>query len=261
VDSYDDASVAARLRSPIHCALVNVIGVTAPALGADAAAVRLYRGTTQATTDEACVLPPAGLTSGRLAEAEAWPLRPGSLFDQIRRSPLRDTAWRVAQRQDGWPGADDESLGALVRPMHVADAVAVTCMIREPTWCAAVFVRCGVRELFPAEAIAMLDRLRPTLAWAMLMGVQRATHVGLPTGVPDQPVRPRGGDVMGRLSDTERRVLDLLMQGKTEREAAEVIGRSPHTVHVHVKNVYRKLNVTSRRQLRTLVESSATAPA
>ncbi|MBO6514537.1 MAG: helix-turn-helix transcriptional regulator [Phycisphaerales bacterium] len=47
----------------------------------------------------------------------------------------------------------------------------------------------------------------------------------------------------------EQTILDHLLEGKSVRVIAECIGRSPHTVHDHVKNLHRKLNASSRGQL------------
>lgn len=53
------------------------------------------------------------------------------------------------------------------------------------------------------------------------------------------------------LSPTEHRIYELLRKPLTEVEIAHKLSRSRHTVHVHVKNIYRKLGVNSRRQLLT----------
>ena len=57
------------------------------------------------------------------------------------------------------------------------------------------------------------------------------------------------------LSVTEKRVLGLLVRGLTERQAAEELDRSPNTVHVHVRNIYRKLGVSSRKMLYRLIDA------
>ena len=51
------------------------------------------------------------------------------------------------------------------------------------------------------------------------------------------------------LSPTEKRVCSLLLQRLTEQLIAEHLDRSPNTVHVHVRNIYRKLGVQTRKQL------------
>lgn len=51
------------------------------------------------------------------------------------------------------------------------------------------------------------------------------------------------------LSPTEKRVCSLLLQRLTEHLIAEHLDRSPNTVHVHVRNIYRKLGVRTRKQL------------
>ena len=57
-------------------------------------------------------------------------------------------------------------------------------------------------------------------------------------------------------SPTERVVLRLLIKGMTERQAAAELGRSHNTVHVHIRNIYRKLAVTSRKMLFMLVDAN-----
>lgn len=51
------------------------------------------------------------------------------------------------------------------------------------------------------------------------------------------------------LSPTEKRICALLLQRFTEQRIAEHLERSPNTVHVHVRNIYRKLGVRTRKQL------------
>ncbi len=51
------------------------------------------------------------------------------------------------------------------------------------------------------------------------------------------------------ISPREQQVLDLLVLGRSVPEIAEAIGRSPHTVHDHVKALHRKLNASSRGEL------------
>lgn len=50
------------------------------------------------------------------------------------------------------------------------------------------------------------------------------------------------------LSPRERDCLRFLMQGKTNPEIAELLAVSRNTVHFHLKNLYRKMNVSSRME-------------
>ncbi|MEO0511473.1 MAG: LuxR C-terminal-related transcriptional regulator [Planctomycetota bacterium] len=51
------------------------------------------------------------------------------------------------------------------------------------------------------------------------------------------------------LTDREAEVLEHLTLGQSVREIAELLDRSPHTVHDHVKSLHRKLHAKSRGEL------------
>jgi DNA-binding CsgD family transcriptional regulator len=51
------------------------------------------------------------------------------------------------------------------------------------------------------------------------------------------------------LTAMERQVVQLLLTDKSEKEIAVELGQSPHTTHGHVKEIYRKYNVTGRAGL------------
>ncbi|HVZ93521.1 MAG TPA: helix-turn-helix transcriptional regulator [Phycisphaerales bacterium] len=54
---------------------------------------------------------------------------------------------------------------------------------------------------------------------------------------------------LNRLTQREREVLDHLAIGKSVKEIAADLARSPHTVHDHVKSLHRKLKASSRGEL------------
>jgi len=66
------------------------------------------------------------------------------------------------------------------------------------------------------------------------------------------------------LTVREQQVLEQLVLGKSVRTIADELGRSPHTVHDHVKSLHRKLGASSRGELiaRALgyLEPEATMP-
>lgn len=61
---------------------------------------------------------------------------------------------------------------------------------------------------------------------------------------------------LGRLTQREREVLDLVKQGMTNKTIARVLGLSPGTVKVHVERMLAKLGVTDRTQAAVLAASS-----
>jgi len=64
-----------------------------------------------------------------------------------------------------------------------------------------------------------------------------------------------------RLSIAQLRVLDLLLTGRSEKEVAVTLKVSPHTVHNHVKVIYRKMKVSSRPELLALFVDDDKKPA
>src|SRR5689334_4790878 len=49
-------------------------------------------------------------------------------------------------------------------------------------------------------------------------------------------------------SEREKQVTELLMQGKSNKQIALALGVSASTVEYHLKNIYKKLGVTSRTE-------------
>jgi DNA-binding NarL/FixJ family response regulator len=57
-----------------------------------------------------------------------------------------------------------------------------------------------------------------------------------------------GDDLVEALSAREVEVLHALARGRLYKEIADEQGVSYHTVRAHVRSIYRKLQVTSRRE-------------
>jgi DNA-binding CsgD family transcriptional regulator len=63
-------------------------------------------------------------------------------------------------------------------------------------------------------------------------------------------------DVLESLTANERRVADLVAQGRTNAEVAQALNLRAKTVEWTLTNVYRKLHVRSRTELAIYVKGS-----
>ena len=67
-----------------------------------------------------------------------------------------------------------------------------------------------------------------------------------PVSITSDPVSR--AQTLGKLSDREVEVLGLLGKGLTTRQIADCINVSHHTVSTHIKNIYSKLEISSRAE-------------
>jgi DNA-binding CsgD family transcriptional regulator len=51
------------------------------------------------------------------------------------------------------------------------------------------------------------------------------------------------------LSPRQSQTLELLLAGDSEKQLARKLAISPHTAHIHVKTIYKRLGVSSRGEL------------
>lgn len=77
--------------------------------------------------------------------------------------------------------------------------------------------------------------------------LQRLTGISLETA-PRPASHPHTAIRLARLTPKEHEILQLLADGLTTTAIAEQTATSPHTVRTHVKNLYRKLEVSSKRE-------------
>ncbi len=66
-----------------------------------------------------------------------------------------------------------------------------------------------------------------------------------------EPQRHRAA-ILTKLSQVQRLIAPLLAEGRTERDIADRINRSVHTIHEHTREIYSSLGVRNRRELRDL---------
>ncbi|HXR21217.1 MAG TPA: AAA family ATPase [Acidimicrobiales bacterium] len=108
------------------------------------------------------------------------------------------------------------------------------------------------------QRVQAREHLRRGVELATLCGAAalagRAETELLATGA-----RPRRIALSGveSLTPSERRVAEMATQGPTNREIAQALFVTQRTVEVHLTNVFRKLDISSRSQLKAALDSSA----
>jgi len=94
-------------------------------------------------------------------------------------------------------------------------------------------------------------RCEPILDGSVAVGV--VMHLEDGTSRANRPVLGLAG-----LTDTERAIADLVAQGLTNRQIAQRVFVSRHTVDFHLRSIFRKVDVTSRIDLARQIVSQVT---
>jgi LuxR family maltose regulon positive regulatory protein len=113
----------------------------------------------------------------------------------------------------------------------------------------------GYQRLFldeGAEMVALLKGMVSEVRAPLQVAYLRTLLRGFPTLQPS-PTPASGDNVLEPLSPGERRVLGLLVAGRTNPEIARELVVSPNTVKTQVKSIYRKLDVGSRHEASEVV--------
>lgn len=172
---------------------------------------------------------------GRALEMRSWCERASHLCCRPTRPiPAEGITGRVSQMPEGHPWRDP-CLASLWSGMASDRVVASLHAIGSPGDGRLIVAHVGSASASEAEVDAAIKIL--TVAGQMLaeraliaLGSERATR--------QRWISPR-----------EQEVLQRLILGMSIREIADELGRSPHTVHDHVKTLHRKLNASSRGEL------------
>jgi DNA-binding CsgD family transcriptional regulator len=176
-----------------------------------------------------------GDLEGRLA-----PLQPGDpmtapLLNRLTGRAVASVRRRGIIGRDAWRKALFHA--DHLTPLGLDDAVAgAVCLAAEGCgrWL-------GVVTLFRARGAKPFARRHAALVRQVIAAVG---------DVAFRPMLVPPADPLAVLNAGQRQTLDALVStGDSEKQIAHRLGRSPHTVHAHVKQIYRAFNVGSRSEL------------
>lgn len=144
------------------------------------------------------------------------------------------------------PGINGMALLAVLRRRFPALPVVIISALDDPDTIARA-MRQGASGFVTktSSSEVLLDALRQVLDGGVYVPPKALSARG---GKGGEVARSRSLEERFGLTAGQMRVLELLMQGKSNREIAELLGLSEGTVKVHVSRIFKALNVSSRAQ-------------
>ena len=107
--------------------------------------------------------------------------------------------------------------------------------------------RADVRATVQAGARAYIPKTASPEFFAHTLQMVLAGGTSIPAEfLVDEPVLPEDG--LERLSAREREVLMYLAHGKSNKEIGRVLGLAEVTIKLHLRNIFRKLEVKNRAE-------------
>ena len=183
--------------------------------------------------------------------------------------------WLTSLLQEAFPGAQIAGVGTVEAARRVASAQVVNLALVDislpdgsgidfvaqmsetspSTYCVMVTIYDDDRHLFPAlqagaRGYLLKEQPREKLL-SQLQGILRGEPPLSPAiarRVLAHFPRERPGPDDSDLSEREREVLTLVAKGYNRTDVARMLDISVHTAAAHLKNVYRKLNVSTRAE-------------
>lgn len=226
---------AVKISDPVRRVLNHLAVVVRQALGADVVELRVYENSGERLTAVVSV-PELIELSIPLSE---WPAADNAFRNEIRgtlrpRHALQPSGLRGGKSADR---GDDDGLDLLCAIDELADS----------HWLLLSAARKSERDRFDHADRRLLEELMP------LIGDQVLDLLTPPQERVDRRIQRLVRDY--RLTEAEAKVARYLLgTALSEQEIAVELHRSFNTVHRHVTNIYRKLDVRSRLQALALIE-------
>jgi DNA-binding NarL/FixJ family response regulator len=166
-------------------------------------------------------------------------------------------------RKVGAPGALGRSLrvlGAVLRQdglEHLEEAIAVLEDSTAKLELGKALAAHGVALRHARRPADAREPLRRALELASVLGADPlAEHARVELHATGARPRADVTSGVGALTASERRVVDLAIEGGSNRDIAQTLYVTPKTVEVHLSNAYRKLGIRSRRELAGVLQAA-----
>lgn len=206
--------------------------ITGPGLACEGGCVRLME---------------AHSSSHQCDEFPDWPWVQDSLFADSGWPESHGNIFRLKPQNTHGHGPSETHRRHIDELGRIDDVIGLSFDLAPQILCRIVYLRCGGHAPFSGKNLWMAEKLYPMIVTGAKQAFRQLPH----------PNSHTTEDLLANLSEMERQVLEKLCRCQIEREIAEVLGVSPHTIHVHVKSIYRKLMVSNHRQLLKLFDLKA----
>ena len=125
-----------------------------------------------------------------------------------------------------------------------------------------ILLLCGEHLRRLKRRVAAREHLRAALEGFEAIGATPwAERARAELRASGETARRREPDGAAGLTPQERQIAGLVGRGLTNKEVAAQLYLSPRTIDAHLRDVFGKLGISSRRELRDLARGEATAPA
>jgi DNA-binding CsgD family transcriptional regulator len=133
-----------------------------------------------------------------------------------------------------------------LHPYGIGDEVMTACRDRHGCWASVELMRDGDDRPFDEDEVRLLDALASTLGALVRRSLVRVRNLA----GAETDVRPPATIILDdKLSGRERQVVALVRGGLATKPLARALGISPYTVQDHLKAIFDKTGVRSRREL------------
>ncbi len=243
-------NVLEALDSPLHASVVHITTCLNRAVEAHLTVSRSFGTATSVAVHHTDY---ANLERPVPRSARTYPVHRHSLLNAYAKRRPAEGCHLLSDLSKPWVRQPDRRFHEFGE-LDVDHALALVSHHGKRRWTVFVFFRKRGPHRFAHEHHLTLKRLAPSvgarLADASAREPRQAGKILTPTAESTSASPSSAAQLMSMLTKTEKQVAVKLRARLTEEQIADELNRSVHTVHTHVRNIYRKLDIHSRPEFR-----------